>query len=211
MVRQRGNGPPTSPQIDRPANAPLYLNAPSPVGNRGGGAGSGLWLGITMARFVAEISLPAPVYMPIGERKPLGQIAHYGSKKAYWKMDTEMDSNGTPKPLGICLTMELEATDLETAEDAELDAGLRFSQVLAAYSGSPLQASKLTRVARVGESEGLLDQFNYYYLEGPDALPRVMLRPYQLENLLSWFGSLNERAAYPLELAARWYGMSVGV
>ena len=163
-----------------------------------------------MARFVAEISIPAPVYMPIGERKPLGQIAHYGCKKAYWKIDTEMDSNGTPKPLGICLTMELEATDLETAEDAALDVGLRFSQVLAAYSGSPLQASKLKRVARVGESEGLFEQFNYYYLEGPDALPRVMLRPYQLENLLSWFGSLNERAAYPLELAARWYGMSVG-
>ena len=89
--------------------------------------------------------------MPIRERKPLGQIARFGCNKAYWKIDTEMDSNGTPKPLGICLTMELEATGLETAEDAALDAGLRFSQVLAANSGSPLQVSKLKRVARVGE------------------------------------------------------------
>jgi hypothetical protein len=163
-----------------------------------------------MDRYVAEIAIPAPVHMPLGERKVLGNPGYYGCRRAHWRIDSGLDNNSTPRPLGICLTPELEAINLEAAEDAALDVGLRFSQVLAAYSGSPLQTPKLKRIGRIGGSEGLFEQFNYYYLDGPDALPRVMLRPYDLEKLLSWFGGLDELTAYRLELAARWYGISVG-
>lgn len=163
-----------------------------------------------MDRYVAEIAIPAPVYMPVDERKALGHAQYYGCRRAYWRIHTELDNNGTPCPQGICLTAELEATNLEAAEDAALDMGLRFSQVLATYSGSPLQTPKLKRIGRVGGSDGLFEQFDYYYLEGPDALPRVLLRSYDLEKLLSWFGSLDEPTAYRLELAARWYGISAG-
>ena len=125
-------------------------------------------------------------------------------------MDYGTDENGTPRPLGICLTAELSAENLEAAEDAALDVGRRFSLVLSTYSGSPLQQPKLKRLGRIGDSKGLFEQFEYYYLEGADALPRVMLRSYDLEKLISWFGALDEQTAYRLELAARWYGISVG-
>ena len=163
-----------------------------------------------MDRFVAEIAIPAPVHMPISERKALDAPSYYGCERAYWRLDTELDSNGTARPLGVRLTAELQASNLESAEDAALHVGLRFSQVLAAYSGSPTQTPKLKRIGRIGESEGLFDQYDYFYLEGPDALPRVGLRPYHLEKLLSWFGAFDEPTAYRLELAARWYGNSVG-
>ena len=148
--------------------------------------------------------------MPPRERKALGEASYYGCRKAYWKIDSEPDGNGSQRPLGICLTAELDADDLEAAEDAALDVGLRFSQVLAAYSGSPLPQPKLKRVGRIGTSEGLYEQFDYYYLEGPDSLPRVKLGADYLERLLSWFGSLDDSTANRLELAARWYGISVG-
>jgi hypothetical protein len=163
-----------------------------------------------MSRFVSEIAIPAPVYMPIGERRALSELEYYGCLRVYWTIHTELDDNGTPRPLGIGLTAELEATNLESAEDASLDLGLRFGQVLAVYSGSPLPTPKLVHLARIGPAGGLLEQYDYYYLDGAEALPRVMLRSYDLEKLLSWFGKLDEGTAYRLELAARWYGISVG-
>ena len=163
-----------------------------------------------MYRYVTEIALPAPVYMRLDERKALGEPEYYGCRKAYWAIYSEMDDLGTPRPLGIRLIAELEAVNLESAEDTALQVGLRFSQVLATYSGSPLQSPRLNRLGRIGDSGGLFQQYDYYYLEGPDALPRVLLRPHGLERLLSWFGRLDEPTVYRLELAARWYGMSVG-
>lgn len=163
-----------------------------------------------MDRYIAEIVLSAPVYMPADERKVLGEPRYYGCQKAYWTIDFELDELGTRRPLGVRLTFQLEAMSLEAAEDAALVVGLRFAQVLAAYSGSPLPTPKLKRLARIGVSDGLFEQYDYYYLDGLEALPCVMLRPFNLEKLLLWFGGLNESAAYRLELAARWYGMSVG-
>ena len=111
-----------------------------------------------MDRYVTEIALPAPVFMSLDERKKLNEPGYYGCRRAYWAIDSEMDELGTPQPIGIRLTAELEAVDLESAEDAALQIGLRFSQVLAAYSGSPLLSPRLKRLGRVGESDGLFEQ-----------------------------------------------------
>ena len=163
-----------------------------------------------MDRYVAELDVPAPVYMSIGDRKVLGNPGHYGFLRAYWTIHFDTDPQGTTRPLGVRLTAELEASSREDAEDIALSGGLRFAAVVAAYSGSPLSNPRLNRLGRVGKSDGLFEQYNYYYLEGVEALPRVMLRPRHLENLLLWFSGTDERTAGRLELAARWYGMSVG-
>lgn len=122
----------------------------------------------------------------------------------------DTDANGTERPNGIRLIAELEASSLEEAEDKALNAGLRFAEVAAAYSGSPMLNSRLNRLGRVGRSDGLFEQYNYYYLEGVEALPRILLRHYDLEKLLLWFSDSNERNSVQLALAARWYGTSVG-
>lgn len=161
-------------------------------------------------RYVAELDIPAPVYMPAVQRKELGNPEYFGCLRAYWYVYFDTDSNGTKRPLGIRLTAEIEASGREEAEDKALNAGLRFAEVAAAYSGSPLWNPSLNRLGRVGASDGLLDQYNYYYLEGVEAYPRALLRPYDLERLLLWFSTSDQRTADRLSLAARWYGTSVG-
>lgn len=163
-----------------------------------------------MDRYVAELDVPAPVYMSVGARVVLGNPEHYGCLRAYWAVYFDTDAYGTPRPVGLRLTAELGASGTEEAEDKGLSAGLRFAEVVAAYSGSPLSNPRLNRLGRVGMSDGLLEQYNYYYLEGVEALPRAQLRPYDLERLLFWFSGTDEQIVDRLELAARWYGMSVG-
>jgi len=148
--------------------------------------------------------------MPLGERKALSYAAYCGCTRGYWYIEFEKDEHGTLRPIGICLVVELEATQTEDAEDKALWAALRFGQVVTAYSGSPLAIPKLERLGRIGPRDGLFEQYNYYYLEGPDALPRGRLQPDELDKLLRWFALLDEDTQYRLELAARWYGMSVG-
>jgi len=159
--------------------------------------------------FVAEIFIPAPVYMPKDRRLKLGKPEYYGCKRGYWQVHFEADAQGTPQPLGFSLTAELTAVDREAAEDAALTAGLRFAQVSSTYSGSPLPTPRLLRLAQVGDKGGVIEQNDYYYLEGPEALPRIMLRSHELEKLLLWFGDLGEGIRDRIELSARWYGMSV--
>ena len=99
-----------------------------------------------MDRYVTEITLPAAVFMLPDERMALNEPGYYGCRRAYWAIYSEMDDLGIPRPLGIRLTAELEALNLEAAEDTALQVGLRFSQVLAAYSGSPLLPPRLKRL-----------------------------------------------------------------
>ena len=163
-----------------------------------------------MDRYVADIFVPAPAYMPIDTRRALDEAASYGCRKGYWAVQCDLDDHGTLRPLGIRLIVEVEAPSREDAEDSALKVGLRFAQVMLVYSGSPLSTPKLTRLGRIGESDGLLEQYDYYYLDGSEALPRVMIRPYDLEKLLRWFGRLDEPIRDRLDLAARWYALSVG-
>lgn len=160
---------------------------------------------------MVELEIPAPVYMSVRERKALGNPEYYGCRRAYWSIYSRPDSHGIPEPKGLRLIAEFDAPDVEAAEDKAIDViGLRFAQVLAAFSGSPLSSPRLVRLGRVGESDRLLEQLDYYYLEGALALPRVMLISYGLERLLGWFGELEQPDLSRLELAARWYGTSLG-
>ena len=164
-----------------------------------------------LSRYVAELYLPAPVYMPVRERKTLGTPEYYGCRRGYWSIYSKRDPRDTLEPLGLRLIAELDAHNVEAAEDRSIGlVALRFAQIVAAYSGSPLSTPRLVRLGRVGESDGLLEQFDYYYLQGARSLPRVMLRPDGLEKLLSWFGGLVQPDLSRLELAARWYGTSLG-
>ena len=165
-----------------------------------------------MDRFVVDLYLPEPLHMRLGVRRALNeyQAAYLGCRRGYWENRWEMDELGITRPVGVRLVVEFEATNIEDAEDKALMVGLRFGQVVTVYAGSPLSVPRLERVARVGPREGVFEQYNYYYVEGPDALPQVQLLPDELERLLSWFAVLNERVHERLELAARWYGMSVG-
>jgi len=162
-----------------------------------------------MERFIAELDISVPVYMPKGERKPLSNAEYYECLRGYWNVHFETDKFETPRPTGLRLTTEMEAPNREAAEDAALTGGLRFAQVVAVYSGSPLASPRLNRLGRIGVSEGLFEQYNYYFLDGLEALPHVLLRPYNLEKLLAWFGDLDETKTRRLELAARWYGIAL--
>ena len=83
-----------------------------------------------MDRYVTELHVPAPVYMPVNERKSLVNPEYYGCSKGYWAVYFDTDSLGTQHPLGVCLTTELRAPDREAAEDGALNAGERFAQVV---------------------------------------------------------------------------------
>ena len=164
-----------------------------------------------MSPYVVELDIRSPIFLPIKERGVLPEPTYYGCRKGYWVVQREKDAYGTERPVGFFLIVELEASDRGTAEDKALGAGLRFCQVVTAYSGSPLALPRLNRLAEVSESEGLIEQFNYYYyLDGVDAQPRAGLLGYGLEKWLSSFGGLDEGTVHRLELAARWYGTSVG-
>ncbi len=143
-------------------------------------------------------------------RKPIPDPEYYGIERGYWGVYTELDEFSTPKPLGIYLVIQFTSEHLEFAEDAALEVGIQFAQILAAYSGSPLPLPSLKRLARVGDADGTLEHHEYYYLDGRNALPHVMLEPERLDNLLKWVSVLKEESRDRLELAARWYGMCIG-
>ena len=166
-------------------------------------------IAIAKERYVAQIDLPAPVYAPASEQKSLGTPYYYGCSRGYWSVFFDKDALGTNRPLGIRLTAEFYDENREGAEDRALNSGSRLATVLGAYSGSPLPSPRLHRLARIGPSDGILEQNDYYYLEGPDELPRVFLRTYNLDKLIRWFGELETQASDRLERAARWYGMSL--
>ena len=54
------------------------------------------------------------------------------------------------------MTIELSADSAEEAEDSALTAGQKLSTLFAAYLGSPLTLVRLSRLAEVGGSGGIL-------------------------------------------------------
>ena len=67
----------------------------------------------------------------------------------------------------------------------------------------------LHKLARVGPSGGLYEQNAYFYLEDSERRPRILVAPSMLQMLLERLGGLETRDRERLELAVRWYGMSV--
>ncbi len=163
-----------------------------------------------MPRYVVELGVQAPVFGPDRARDVLPTPDHYGCDRGFWIVEYAADSLGTKRPAGILLTVGLQAASTEEAEDKGLTTGLKFCEVVSAHFGSPLAVPRLRRLARVGIGDGLLEQNDYYYLDGSDEIPRVFIRPYRFNQMLEWFGYLQQPIAEAAELAARWYGMSLG-
>ncbi|MBI4329406.1 MAG: hypothetical protein HY685_06040 [Chloroflexi bacterium] len=108
------------------------------------------------------------------------------------------------------MIIQFASSDREAAEDEALAAGIRLSEVVSLYSGSPLNPPRLNKLARVGFSEGIWEQHEYFYLSELDRLPQIKVNVMDFEKLLDWFACLQPGEAYHSELAARWYGMAVG-
>ena len=84
-----------------------------------------------------------------------------------------------------------------------------MADLVSLYTGSPYNHPVLRRLARVGPANGIFEQNVYYYLEERERLRQIQLKPDQLQKILTRFGQLDAAILQQLELAARWYSISI--
>ena len=84
-----------------------------------------------------------------------------------------------------------------------------MADLVARYTGSPYSHPTLRKLARVGPANGILEQNNYYYLEDSERIRQIELKPDQLQNLMVRFAQLDPAILQQLELAIRWYSISI--
>lgn len=159
--------------------------------------------------YVAEIFLPTSVFGRIGERMTVLHPENFGISRGYLRFQLGSDHLGTDRIVGVTLVAEVVAASRPRAEDAALSAAARLIELLSLYSGSPLEKPILRRLALTGNQGGLLEQHVYFYEGEPDNLPRIYLDFDELKRLVSWISNANEQDRDKVDLAARWYGMSV--
>lgn len=107
------------------------------------------------------------------------------------------------------MTIELSADSAEEAEDSALTAGQKLSTLFAAYLGSPLTLVRLSRLAEVGGSGGILEQRTYNYLDRVGSWGRVKINPIDFSSLVHRVASQPSKQRDTLDLAIRWYGISL--
>ena len=91
-----------------------------------------------------------------------------------------------------------------------LVAGYELSVLLATYLGSPLAMPELSKLAEIGQSGGIIEQRNYYYESAESGWTAVKITPGDLDILIRRVAAQPPLIRDALELAMRWYGMSVG-
>ena len=107
------------------------------------------------------------------------------------------------------VTVEYPASSREDAEDKALELGEKLGQLASFYGGSTGHSPILKRLGRIGPHEGLLEQNEYYYLDDRDRLRQIEVKPYEFQKLLQRLGELPDGSRQGLELATRWYVISV--
>lgn len=159
--------------------------------------------------YVAEIGIPAEIHLRRNFSAPLPSGQYFGFRRGYWKMLTQQDYLGTDRSKGLLVIVEFPASGLEDAEDKAFELGEKLCQLAAFYGGSPGHAPLLKRLGRVGPNEGLLEQSEYFYLDERDRLRQIEMKPHEFQKLLEGLGDLPDESRQAVELAARWYVMSV--
>ncbi len=159
-------------------------------------------------RYVAQLRLPASAYVPTHQRHELSPPTFFGVIRGYWQPSFDQDRSGSPRPNGLLLTVEYNASDLQSAEDTALRVGHEFTELLAMYSGSPLETPFLGRVARIGAGGGVWSQSVYFYEDDPR--PRAPLTPTDLDMIVHRLATIPADRRERISLAVRWYASSIG-
>lgn len=161
-------------------------------------------------RHIAEIILPSALFTKPEERGVIESPQGFAIVKGYWQPHFEEDQFKEKRPAGLAVTVEFEAGEREAAEDKALEVGLKLSEIVSLYSGSPLSKPLIGKLARIGPSDGIFEQHQYFYSAEYNRLPRIEMDKPNFQTLLKWFGVENSADTYRMELAARWYGVAVG-
>ena len=130
-----------------------------------------------MSLYVAEVYITTAGYMPINTKHVLASPTYFGVRRGYWRIALRPDRGGNDRPDGVAATFEFAAGGAEQAEDSAVEAAKQLSSFLAAYLGSPLRVPELLRLAKVGVSGGIVEQYNYYYEDNVAVWPRVPITP----------------------------------
>ncbi|NQU97308.1 MAG: hypothetical protein HQ548_06660, partial [Chloroflexi bacterium] len=163
------------------------------------------------AIYVAEVVVPEAAYAAPTVREQLPAPEYFGVERGYWRVHFDEDHLGVSYPTGILLTLQTAAKDREEAEDKAIASSKKIGEFVDFYTGSPRHPPCLRRLARVSATGGLLEQhdYSYWWPEHPEWFGMAEIKVNQLQMLLGRFGRLGDRPRRNLELAVRWYGISV--
>jgi hypothetical protein len=153
--------------------------------------------------------VPAGIFGKTGLRRVLSDPTQWGANRGYWKIFKEEDKLGVPVTKGFVLTLGINARNREEAEDLALVAGARFGEIARFYAGSPFEPAYLTKLAKLGPSEGVLEQYDYFYFEQGGQLTRHYLRESAFEMLLDRLPELGPEILDRATLAVHWYNTAV--
>ena len=159
--------------------------------------------------YVTEVFIRTAAYEKPTFRNALPEPQYLGAVRGYWRVYHEQDHLGTERPLGLLVTAHLLAANREDAENRSIGLGETMADLVALYTGSPYQHPVLKKLARVGAANGIFEQNVYYYLEDTERVRQIQLKPDQLQNLVARFAQLDPAILQQLELATRWYSISI--
>jgi len=159
--------------------------------------------------YVADIGIPAEIYMPLKFSEVLPSREYFGINKGYWRILLGPDHLGQERSRGLLATVEFTASDLQDAEDKALAIGEKLGQLIALYGGSPRYTPLLRCLAKIGMSQGIIEQHVYFYLDDQNRMRQVEIKPWDFQRLLVKMGELPESVRDELELAIRWYVISL--
>ena len=163
-----------------------------------------------MSLFVVEVHIPTTGYMPVLDRHPLIDPERFGVQRGYWKIGLRPDEAGNHRPEGVDAVLELNADSAEQAEDNALDVGLKLSAFFAVHLGSALTIPQLLRLAELTTDEKMIEQRNYYYDLEFGLRSAAQISPSDFDTFVGRIVNDTPKVRDALELAIRWYGLSVG-
>jgi hypothetical protein len=159
--------------------------------------------------YVTEVVVPTSAYAGRTFRDVLPEPTYFGAVRGYYQINFESDHLGTKRSMGLLVTAQLTGVCREDAEDKSIALGEKLAELVALYTGSPVSPPFLRKLARVGLADGVFEQNTYFYLEDRERVGQIEIKPDQLRKLLTRFGNLDGLPLQQLELATRWYGISL--
>lgn len=159
--------------------------------------------------YVAELTIPAYGFVPIGTRHELPVPKLFGLQRGFFSVLSEIDSVGTERPSGFKLVCELVASDRTRAEDGALAAARVIGEYLNFIVGSPASPVKLLRVGKQGLDGGLVEQHEYQYRKDHGVFATVELPLSEFNRHLTKLSKAGTDTQWRIQLAIRWYGMSL--
>lgn len=159
--------------------------------------------------YVTEIFIPTAAYEKPTLTKALPQPQYLGAVRGYWRVYHQQDHLGTQRPLGLLVIAQLLAADRKDAENRSIALGEILANVVALYTGSPYNHPVLRKLARIGSANGIYEQNDYYYLADTERIRQIEIKPDRLQSMLTRFAQLDSAILQQIELATRWYSISI--